>query len=200
MGCWALVPVKARGTGKQRLAAVLDETARSALMQAMVQHVLEVMRQCTVIDRIAVVTPDREVLPPDAEWLPDAGREVNRELRAALDSLDTRGVRRVALVAADLPLLTADEVTALVTASAAGRIAVAPDRHGSGTNAVALTLPTSFQPHFGPGSLARHSAEATRLGVGMALVERPGLAFDVDEPEDLTLLEAHADPRYLLRR
>jgi 2-phospho-L-lactate guanylyltransferase len=200
MSCWALVAVKARGTGKQRLAPVLDASARSALMQAMVQHVLEAMRQCKAIDRIAVVTPDRELLPPDVEWLPDAGREVNRELRAALDSLASLGVSRVALVSADLPFLAADEVTALVAASAAGKIALAPDRHGSGTNAVALTLPTSFEPHFGPGSLARHIAEAAQLGVGTALVERPGLAFDVDAPEDLTLLEARADARYALRR
>ena len=200
MTCWALVPVKARGTVKQRLAPTLDATARSALMSTMVRHVLEVLRQCPSIKRIAVVTPNSEALPEDVYWLPDAGREVNQELRAALDSLSALRVSRVALVSADLPFLSPDEVAALVAASAGGRIALAPDRHGTGTNAVALSLPTSFQPYFGPGSLVRHTAEAARLGVEPALVERPGLAFDVDEPEDLTLLEARADPRYPLTR
>ena len=198
MSCWALVPVKARGTGKQRLSTVLDATARSSLMQAMVQHVLEVLDQCVAIERIAVVTPDREKLPENVRWLADAGREVNRELRAALDFLAALGVRRVALVSADLPLIAADEVSALVAASAAGKIALAPDRHGSGTNALALSLPTSFQPHFGPDSLERHVAEAAQLAVEAVLVERPGLAFDVDEPEDLTLLRARGDARYAL--
>jgi 2-phospho-L-lactate guanylyltransferase len=192
------VPIKARGTVKQRLAAVLDPTARSTLMNAMAQHVLAVLRQCPAIERIAVVTPHREGLPAEVHWLADAGKEVNRELRAALDALTALQVSRVALVSADLPFLTADEVAALVAAGATGKIALAPDRHGTGTNAVALSLPTSFQPYFGPGSLVRHTAEATRLGVEPTLVELPGLAFDVDEPQDLTLLEARADPRYTL--
>ncbi|HKD54238.1 MAG TPA: 2-phospho-L-lactate guanylyltransferase [Steroidobacteraceae bacterium] len=198
MSCWALVPVKARGTAKQRLATVLDATARSTLMHAMVQHVLEVLGQCAVIERIAVVTPDRERLPESVHWLADAGREVNRELRAALDSLAALGVSRIALVSADLPLLAAGEVGALVAASAAGKIALAPDRHGTGTNALALSLPIAFQPQFGPDSLVRHVAEAAKLGVEAVLVERPGLAFDVDEPEDLTILRARGDPRFAL--
>lgn len=200
MSCWALVPVKARGTGKQRLSAVLDAAARSALMRTMVRHVLAELSQCPAIECIAVVTPDRADLPDHVHWLADAGREVNRELRAALDSLAARGVSRVALVAADLPLLAADEVGALIAASAAGKIALAPDRHGSGTNALALSLPTTFQLHFGPGSLVRHAAEAARIGVEAVLVDRPGLAFDVDEPGDLTLLETRAGPRYALPR
>lgn len=198
MSCWALVPVKARGAGKQRLAAVLDTAARSALMRAMVRHVLAQLNQCPAIERIAVLTPDREDLPDHVHWLADAGREVNRELRAALDSLAALDVTRVALVSADLPFLAADEVGALIAASADGKVALAPDRHGSGTNALALSLPTTFQPHFGPDSLVRHAAEAAQLAVEAVLVERPGLAFDVDEAEDLTLLKARTDLRYAL--
>jgi len=199
MSCWALVPVKARRAGKQRLAGLLDEAARAALIERMLAHVLATLRRAPGVDHTAVVTPEREGLPEDILWLADAGDGVNAALHVALAALSARGARRAVLVAADLPWLGADEVAALIGASEKHGIALAPDRHGSGTNAIALALPSDFRPHFGRGSLAAHLAEAARLGITAALVRLPGLGFDVDEPEDLTLLNGRGDGRGELR-
>jgi 2-phospho-L-lactate/phosphoenolpyruvate guanylyltransferase len=188
VSCWALVPVKARAAGKARLSGVLDTPSRSALVIAMLEHVLAVLHECPLLHGVAVMTPDRGTLPADVLWLADTGGDVNQSLHAALGTLSARGVRRAAVVAADLPLLAADEVAALIRASEAAGVALAPDRHGGGTNALALALPSGFCPHFGRGSLALHRAEAAKLGVTAATVRLPGLECDVDEPEDLALL------------
>ena len=38
---------------------------------------------------------------------------------------------------------------------------------------------------FGAGSFAAHHAEARAAGVEPAILDRPGLAFDLDTPQDL---------------
>lgn len=80
----------------------------------------------------------------------------------------------------DLPLISADDIAALIKAAPAA----AADRHGTGTNAVALPAGFAFRFAFGPGSLARH------LDQGLARVETDTLALDVDTMEDLDLARA----------
>ncbi len=196
MSCWALVPVKARTAGKQRLAQALSEEARTRLIGGMLEQVLGAIAQCPEIVGVAVVTPDPAGLAASVRVLPEAGAGLNEALQAALPQLQAQGVHRVAIVSADLPLLTGADVTALVQACGASGIALAPDHTGSGTNAMCLTLPTAFRFQYGPGSLARHRAESMRLGGGAALVTREGLAFDVDEPPDVAKLRSRKDPRY----
>jgi 2-phospho-L-lactate guanylyltransferase len=69
----------------------------------------------------------------------------------------------------------------LVTA-AAGDIAIAPDTHGTGTNALALGRNQPIALSFGPDSFARHMAQAPNAAT---LTDRVGLALDVDTAEDL---------------
>jgi 2-phospho-L-lactate guanylyltransferase (CobY/MobA/RfbA family) len=49
------------------------------------------------------------------------------------------------------------------------------------------TLPFRF--HFGPDSQRLHIQEAQRMGLSPQIVRLSGLAFDVDSPADLELLE-----------
>jgi 2-phospho-L-lactate/phosphoenolpyruvate guanylyltransferase len=196
VSCWALVPVKARTAGKQRLARALSEQARTRLIGRMLEQVLAAIAQCPEIAGAAVVTPDPAGLTASVRVLPDAGTGLNEALQATLPQLQAQGVRRVAIVSADLPLLTGADVTALVQAAGVAGIALAPDHTGSGTNAMCLPLPSAFHFQFGPGSLARHRAESIRLGSVAALVTREGLAFDIDEPPDVAKLRSRQDPRY----
>jgi 2-phospho-L-lactate guanylyltransferase len=68
-------------------------------------------------------------------------------------------------------------------------VAIVPDRHGTGTNALLLTPPDAFAPSFGPGSFARHRALA---GDACRVAELPSLMHDVDTPEDLRTLPSGA--------
>src|SRR3546814_20566370 len=81
----------------------------------------------------------------------------------------------------DLPLLVPEEIDALIQA-AGGGCALAPDRHGSGTNAIALMAAAPFEFAFGENSLALHR---TTSGRRAAIVRRLGLSLDVDTPDDL---------------
>ena len=69
----------------------------------------------------------------------------------------------------------------------AGEIGIAPDRHGTGTNALSLPLPQAagFAFAFGADSFARHHDEAERLGLTIEVIHSHGLARDIDEPPDL---------------
>ena len=72
-----------------------------------------------------------------------------------------------------------------------------PDRHGTGTNALWLRLPTRLKPQYGVNSAVAHLDAARRLGLAAARIEVPGLSQDVDVPEDLDA-EPMSAPQALL--
>lgn len=177
----ALVPLKGGGPGglgrKSRLAPLLDEAERSALCEAMAGHVLDRLAACPAIADIRLLSPDPP-RRPGVGWLKDLGRGLNGELDAARRALPASGLL---VVHADLPLLERADIEAMLSAAKGAGIALAPDRHGLGTNAVALAPGAAMSFGFGGSSFARHHARAP----GAAIVERCGLQWDVDTPEDL---------------
>jgi 2-phospho-L-lactate guanylyltransferase len=89
-----------------------------------------------------------------------------------------------AIVHGDLPHVTSQEIEALLDCASQAGIAMATDHAGKGTNALAIADGRPFAFRFGVGSRARHCAQAP----GMAVLQLPGLADDVDEPADLHLI------------
>ncbi len=61
---------------------------------------------------------------------------------------------------------------------------IAPDASGQATNALVLAPPDPDFFRFGPSSFAAHHDAAAARGVQFEIVRRPGLAFDLDTPED----------------
>ena len=183
MTCWVVIPAKPPEDAKTRLAGVLKAGERAALFHAMLHHVVATVRAARLVDRLCILGPSRLGLSDDVPLLPDAGHGLNPALQAALPAMEAT---RVIVIHADLPGLTANDVD-LLAAAPAGTIAIAPDRHGSGTNALSLPLPQAkdFTFAFGPDSFAAHNAEAERLGLKIETIHSQGLARDVDEPEDL---------------
>jgi 2-phospho-L-lactate guanylyltransferase len=182
--CWAIIPVKGTDLGKQRLAAVLDGAGRQDLVAAMLGHVVAVVEGAEGIDRVALLGSSRHRLPESLELLPDPGTGLNAALTSAFAMAAQAGATRVVIIFADLPQLTSAEVALL---AGAPHIAAAPDRHGTGTNALSLPLPAArgFTFAFGPDSFARHGAEAARIGLPLVAIRSPGLQRDIDEPADL---------------
>lgn len=184
-GCCALIAVKARTAGKSRLADQLAPAARLDVVRAMLAGVIEAARGARSIGHVVVVSPERDQVPDAIPVLADAGCGLNAALKGARHNLARFGFRRLLILPGDLPYLRAEDVDALVGAGRVGGCALAPDRHGSGTNGLYLDDLPGFRFAFGPGSRARHEAEAQRLGRAAALLQRPGLEFDVDQPSDL---------------
>lgn len=183
-----LVPVKSFGAAKQRLAAHRDPMARRALAQAMAATVLEAAQPLPT----AVVCDDDEVRAwaeqhgAEAIWTPGLG--LNGAVEAGVAHLAMRGVGRVLVAHADLPL-AAD----LAWLAGFDGVTLVPDRHGLGTNVAGVPAGAGFRFAYGRGSFAAHRAEAARLGLTVRLVPDERLGWDVDEPADLQA-PAHLDP------
>ena len=186
MSCWAVIPIKAPPDRKTRLAGALDETARDSLVQRMAAHVAAAAAAATGINRVTYLTANPIGLLGDVPVLADSGGGLNGAVAGALAQIAEAGGTRVVIVAGDLPLVTATEI-ALLAAVADDAAAIAPDRHGFGTNALSLPLPRAagFRFAFGADSLARHRAEAVRLALDLVEVRSEGLARDIDLPDDL---------------
>jgi len=159
-----VVPFRA---GKTRI----DADDREALARAMLEDVLAA---CRVVGETIVA---------------DGDEGQGAAVQEALEPL--AGV--VAIVNADLPCLTADDLRALLEAVPENGIAVAPAGDGT-TNALGLASPALFAPLYGPGSAEEFRAHASQLGVASAVVLRPNLADDVDTLDDLAPLGDRVGP------
>lgn len=176
-----IVPIKPPGQRKTRLAAALDPEARAALAQDMFRHVMAVLAQ--VPEAAPLVLSPRCPAGWSGAWLPDR-LPVNAMLGLLRRAEPQRGF---AVVNADLPLLRREDIHRLISAASDAGIALAPDGAGTGTNAVALAPGHGIAFHFGPASFAAFLAEA---GARARTVRTPGLATDIDRPEDLAALAA----------
>lgn len=184
-GSWsAIIPLKPPGWRKSRLAGRLSAAQRDRLAEEMFHHVAGVLRAVPAIVDVALLS---ECALPGwaANWIRDQGRGLNAEL---CDAAKPRQAKNLLVIHADLPLLTAGDVFDLIAGDQSGS-AIAPDRHGTGTNALALRGVAGFGFAFGALSFARHLARARGP---MRVVERIGLGLDVDTPEDLDLARESA--------
>jgi 2-phospho-L-lactate guanylyltransferase len=191
----AAVPVKDLAHAKQRLLPVLDPVERRALARAMLADVLRALR-APPLDAVWVVTrePETAALARALGAEPLAEAE-NRGHTAAVAAAQTEAARcgaRVFLtVPGDVPCLTPGEVQALVAAASPAPCAVlAPSRSGLGTNGVALAPPAAMRLRFGEPSFDGHVDTARAAGLGPRVLRLPGLALDIDAPEDLAALLA----------
>jgi 2-phospho-L-lactate guanylyltransferase len=101
----------------------------------------------------------------------------------------------VLVLPADLPLLTVTDVEALLAClNGDPLVALAPDRHEAGTNAMLIAPPGRIGYAFGPASFEQHRQMAQEAGVRLQIIRRPTLALDLDLPEDLALLRELQSP------
>ena len=115
------------------------------------------------------------------------GMGLNAGLEQARREAIAEGISTLVILHGDLPNLGTDDVAALLDALPEARgVAIAPDRAGTGTNGLALRPPDAIALRFGVGSFVAHVAEAEAAGMALSEVHRPGLAFDLDTPADLT--------------
>jgi 2-phospho-L-lactate/phosphoenolpyruvate guanylyltransferase len=182
-----LIPLKRLDAAKTRLAPALTNDERGRLMAGMLGRVARAAVRAGA-GRVALASSD-PAAPGLArglgvECLSDAGLPWNEGLVHARSLLD-RPAAAVLYLAGDLPLLDAADVTALVEAGGEGT-AVIGRAHDGGTNALWVCPATALVPAFGAaGSASVHAARARERGLAAVVVDRPGIAHDVDTPADL---------------
>lgn len=193
MKATAVLPVKRFGEAKRRLASGIDNERRETLVAAMLEDTLEAIEGSRSIEKTIVVTGDPRaqeiVAASSAEVLPDPADEGH--VVAALAGIaraEVDGASCVALLPGDCPLLEPKELDRLLTGVPSSFVAVVPDRHGTGTNALILSPPNAIEPAFGEGSCARHVAAAREANLPFAVEELSSLALDLDTPADVVAL------------
>ena len=179
-----LIPVKAFGAAKGRLAGVLDASDRAALARSMAERVVAAAGGLPVW----VACDDEGVaawaLAAGAQVVWSEGLDLNGSVALGLSTLrSVEGVdgRRVVIAHGDLPMATD---LGRVTWFRRGATVV-PDRRDDGTNVLCVPLTVDFVPAYGPGSFARHVAHLRDLGLDVRIARLADLQWDVDVPEDL---------------
>jgi 2-phospho-L-lactate guanylyltransferase len=200
----AVVPVRSLSHGKSRLSPVLANETREALLRQVADRVVTAAVDSGLIETVIVVSSEEETLSwaaglgpaviavPQPDHAPGLNEAIATGRTWALD----RGASAVVSLFADLPLIVPDDIRGLVAQTEP--VVLGPDRRDEGTNALLLRLAgrgSEFRFAFGHGSLAKHLKEARRLDLETVIHHAPGIAFDLDTPEDWADLVAVAAAR-----
>lgn len=160
----------------------------------MLLDVLVALRHAWGLAGVAVVTEDTEVRAlareHGAALIREAGGGLNAALTAGLSTLGTYGASGALIIHGDLPLATAGEITALVTAHPGGNAATFVPASDGGTNAMLLSPVDVLPLSYGEGSFEKHRAAALERDMAVTLLRLPGLELDIDTPDDLRRLLA----------
>ena len=183
----AVIPVKQFSLGKGRLAEILSPTARADLGRALATRTAQITVDAGM--EPLIVAGDDEV----DSWALGHGFQVAHDSGAGLNGAARIGVewcversRTWIVVHADLPLLIAPDVSALLTTMEGGAPAVVAPSSDGGTSALGATAdPPVFQ--YGVASFRRHLVRLPDAQV----VPRVGLLHDLDTPADLESARKH---------
>jgi len=115
------------------------------------------------------------------EFLQSPTAGLNEAVQFAFEQLRGR-YSRVVVVHGDLR-----SPTGLSTFEPPDGVTVVTDRHGRGTNVLAVPTSIDFRFAYGPDSAARHIGEARRLGVSSTVIDNSPWGLDIDDPDDLTI-------------
>jgi 2-phospho-L-lactate guanylyltransferase len=190
----AVVPVKSLRQAKTRLANILSPEERASLALDTLSHVLDTLLSSLDPDAIAVISPQ-----PDELRLPSLITPIVQEREGLNNSLEQgrewairRGAQALLVLFADLPLLSSSDIFRIVDLGRKeGTVVLAPDRHGSGTNAMLAHPVTLARFAFGPGSFNIHRVAALHAGADIEVYRSPGTSLDIDTLDDLDYLDAH---------
>ena len=193
-----LVPFKNLRKAKQRLAGVLDAGQRAALAAAMLEDVLNTLAAWPARLPVAVVTGD----PWAIETARGFGFDVIRDevdggetnaIEMATRFCEASGTAWTLVLPADIPLMEAEELSAILAAAPAEGSVLVPAGDGRGTNA-ALRRPAALFPlRFGDDSFLPHRSVAQATGKPCVVLRLAGIGLDIDRPADLAAVLERPD-------
>ena len=190
-----LVPIKNTASAKQRLAGALDQPSRTQLAQAMLHDVLSAIRNWKNRPPVGIVTGDAyatelareygfEVIPDAVD--PGETDAIEMATRVCLE----RGEESTLVIPADIPLMQSWELEEILKLAPREGSVLVPAGDGRGTNAAFRRPANLFPLRFGNDSFKPHHAAAQSTGKPCVVLNLPGIAVDVDNPEDLQRLIA----------
>jgi 2-phospho-L-lactate guanylyltransferase len=180
--------------GKSRLAGTLSEDERTDLNRSLLQNTLKTLSELKEVEEVLVISRDPQALTIarnyGARTVRENGQpELNTALKRATVVAQVYATGAVLILPADLPLVTPDDIRALIErAGEPPVVVIAPDRHGTGTNALLISPSGLIEYDFGENSFQRHCQRVKEAGARLEIVTLPSLGLDLDLPEDLELV------------
>ena len=193
-----LIPVKQLSQAKRRLAPHFAAQDRAELADALWQDFFQVAAAVRALDQVFVVSAEARVLDRARElgWVAIPESEQTSESHSvdlASQICAQSGIETLLRLPVDLPLVEPRDIEAMFKDVPASPAAVlTPSRDGDGTNALLRTPPALFPSRFGPGSFAKHLAEAAQCGARTKVLRNPRLEIDLDDLEDLRVAAEYA--------
>ncbi len=183
-----VVPIRSFKDGKSRF-TFGSHSRTKALVKTMAGFVVNAANGYQTY----ILTKDVEVV----EWarserlgtFEDMAFDLNDSLALCSWSLWVSGLKRVAIVLGDLPLIKHEDIEAALTAN---DLWILGNSNQKGTNILAFDLPIPLNLCFGQNSYQAHLASINGLGLPYCEAPLSGASFDLDSPEDLQPLQDYA--------
>lgn len=193
MSVWAAVPMKTFATAKHRLAPLLTPAQRSSLAAAMLEDVLSALTGVSLggiivntEDAVAAALARRFGAVVVAE---DARDGHTAAVAAMARILAAQGASAMLALPGDIPRVTAAELEQVCAARRRPpAFTIVPAHDELGSNAVLVAPPDAVPLRFGDDSFFPHLDAARRQGIEPVVVKLPGIALDIDRPEDVQAL------------
>ncbi|MFL5683152.1 MAG: 2-phospho-L-lactate guanylyltransferase [Chloroflexota bacterium] len=191
----AVIPVGSLEGGKSRLGEQLDAEERQDLVAGFLARTVVAALAVAGLADVLVVSPDRDVLAHaaslGARTLRQKSKGLNAGLREARADVTAGGADALLILPIDLPFVTSTEIARVMDGLRNERptVVLATDRHGTGTNLLALRPPDVIEFAFGPGSRPAHRRAAETAGATYLEIDGP-LTVDLDTPDDLVYVES----------
>ncbi len=181
-----IIPAKPFTEAKTRLAGVLSTRARTRLSRHLLRRTITVARTVGTVAVVSRSAAVRRWAKAHGAWaLVEAAPDLNAAIGQGIAWAEQHGADAVLVLPLDLPLLSPTDLDALIAQiNAQPTVVIAPCRRETGTNALLLRPPAAIDPTFGANSFRRHRAAAEAAGVSPIIFRAPGLAFDLDTPQD----------------
>ena len=197
---WGVVPVKEPSEAKQRLARAYPPELRRRLARAMLEDVVSALAASKTLAGLVLVTADRAAAALGRRYgaaiFADGARDGHTgAVMAAARRLRREGRRGMLTVPGDVPLVSSAEIDTLVAGHPLEPgFSIVPAHDGRGSNAIVMTPPDAVPLAFGNDSFLPHLDAASSAGLAPRVLRLPGIALDIDTPEDLAIFMRGASP------
>ena len=198
-----IIPVRALHDGKRRLAPALSGIERRALTGWFFTRTVAVARAVLPAADLILVSAAPDLLAyGQAAGLRTVREAEPGDLNAALclgaDAARRNGADATLSLSCDLPFLERNDLEAMMATARPGTVTIAPDRSGTGTNAM-LVAPVGAIPFlYGQNSFAAHGGAARAGGLPLTILRRRGFACDIDLPADLDSIGFARNGRHMV--
>lgn len=196
-GLHVVLTMRGIHSSKRRLESAVDPARRAELNRWLLARTLGVVEQwlggmnrCIFVTACAEALATAKAAGTFAIDEPGGALGHNHAAGVGLAHASSAGARDVMMLPCDLPLLSASALDAFAGLRDEQTLVLAPDRHGTGTNALIVDAAAGLEFKFGDGSLGLYDGWARSTRRAVAICTRWELAFDLDTPADLNLLRA----------